>query len=97
MFTPVLPFVLLGWDVEHVHTAEATLLIEARVSTSPGVLPRLSRRHDACPGLGHMTVNTFGKKFFHTLHMAFKTNRISAEVARSIKESCCGNMAIRLG
>ena len=47
-------------------------------------------------GPGHMTVDTCGKKFFPTLHMTFKANRISAEVPKSIKESCCGNMVIRL-
>jgi hypothetical protein len=51
---------------------------------------------DATPGIGHMKVDTFGKKFFHTLHIAFKANRISAEAPRSSKESCLGNMAIRL-
>ncbi|PON13724.1 hypothetical protein C2W62_32850, partial [Candidatus Entotheonella serta] len=45
----------------------------------------------ALPGLGHMKVDTFGKKFFHTLHIAFKANRIRAEAPRSSKESCFGN------
>ncbi|PON15287.1 hypothetical protein C2W62_24590, partial [Candidatus Entotheonella serta] len=42
-------------------------------------------------GLGHMKVDTFGKKFFHTLHIAFKANRLRAEAPRSSKESCFGN------
>ena len=48
-------------------------------------------------GLGHMTVDTCGKRYLPTLHMAFKAHRMSAEVPRSSKESCCPNMAIRLG
>jgi hypothetical protein len=52
-------------------------------------------RHGGC-GLGHMKVDTFGKPDLHTLHIAFKANRISAEAPRSIKGSCFGSMAIRL-
>ena len=48
-------------------------------------------------GLGHMTVDTCGKRYLPTLHMAFKAHRMSAEVPRSSKESCCPNMARRLG
>jgi len=51
----------------------------------------------APPGLGHMTVDTCGKRYLPTLHMAFKAHRMSAEVPRSSKESCCPNMARRLG
>src|SRR5687768_13407969 len=46
-------------------------------------------------GLGHMTCYTFGKPYLPTFHMAFKANITRAEVPTSIKESCCGNMAIR--
>src|SRR5438128_2478138 len=46
-------------------------------------------------GPGHMKVDTCGKRYLHTFHMAFKAKRTSAKVPRSIKESCCGNMAIR--
>ena len=48
-------------------------------------------------GVGHMTVDTCGKPYLPTLHTAFKAHRMSAEVPRSSKESCCPNMAIRLG
>ena len=47
-------------------------------------------------GLGPMTMDTCGKQFLLTFHMAFKAKRIRAEVPRSIKESWCGPMAIRL-
>ncbi len=47
-------------------------------------------------GIGHIKVDTFGKHILHTLHIAFKANRISAEVPMSSKESCCPNMTIRL-
>ena len=53
-------------------------------------------RHTKRVGLGHMTVDTCGKKFLLTLHTAFKAHRISAAVPRSSKESWCPNMAIRL-
>jgi len=46
-------------------------------------------------GLGHMTVDTCGKQFLLTLHMALKAKRSRAEAPRSMKESCSGNMAIR--
>ena len=51
---------------------------------------------DLRTGLGHMTVDTCGKKFLLTFHTTFKTHRIRAEVPRSSKESWCPNMAIRL-
>jgi hypothetical protein len=44
-FTPVLPFVLPGFAVEHVHTADTTLLIEARANTSEACCPDC---HAAC-------------------------------------------------
>jgi hypothetical protein len=44
---------------------------------------------------GHMKVDTFGKLDLLTLHMAFKAKSTRAEVPKSIKESWCGNMAIR--
>ncbi len=47
-------------------------------------------------GPAHMKVDTFGKRYLPTLHIAFKAHRISAEVPRSSKESCCPTMAIRL-
>ena len=46
-------------------------------------------------GLGHMKVDTCGKRYLPTLHIAFKANKTRAEVPRSIKDNCCGNMAIR--
>jgi hypothetical protein len=42
-----------------------------------------------------MKVNTFGKPALPILHMAFKAKSTRAEVPKSIKDSCCGNMAIR--
>ena len=47
-------------------------------------------------GPGHMTVDTYGKPDLPTLHIAFKAQRMSAEVPRSSKESWCPNMAICL-
>jgi hypothetical protein len=49
---------------------------------------------DALDGLGHMTVDTCGKQFLLTFHIAFKAKRSRAEAPRSSKESCSGNMAI---
>ena len=45
--------------------------------------------------LGHMKVDTFGKRYVTTLHMAFNAKKTRAEIPTSSKESCCGNMAIR--
>ena len=45
--------------------------------------------------LGHMKVDTFGKRYLPTLHMAFNAKKTRAEIPTSSKESCCGNMAIR--
>jgi hypothetical protein len=44
---------------------------------------------------GHMIVNTFGKPDLPIFHMAFKAKSTRAEVPKFIKDSCCGNMAIR--
>jgi hypothetical protein len=38
MLTPVLPFVLPGFAVEHVHMADTALLIEARANTTEAYL-----------------------------------------------------------
>jgi hypothetical protein len=46
-------------------------------------------------GPGHMKVDTCGKRYLHTFHVAFQAKRMSAKVPRSIKDSCCGTMAIR--
>ena len=46
-------------------------------------------------GPDHIKVNTFGKPYLPTLHIAFQANKTRAEVPTSIKESCCGNMARR--
>ena len=62
-----------------------------------GTIRRWNHAAVALFGLGHMTVDTCGKRYLPTLHMAFKAHRMSAEVPRSSKESCCPNMAIRLG
>ena len=51
--------------------------------------------HDILGAPGHMKVVTFGKPYLPTLHMAFKAKRTRAEVPKSIKDSCCGTMAIR--
>ena len=48
-------------------------------------------------GLGHMTVDTCGKQFLPTFHMAFKAKRNSAKAPRSSKESCSGNMVLCRG
>jgi len=39
MPTPALPFVLPGFIVEHVHTTDTTLLLEARASTPEAACP----------------------------------------------------------
>src|SRR5215813_9174664 len=39
MFTPLLPFVLPGFVVEHVSTADSLLLVEARASTPEAACP----------------------------------------------------------
>ena len=79
--------------------------LEASLTTEFTTLPSPTLRLAYCPlshaysgqgsGPGHMKVDTFGKRYLHTFHMAFKAKRTSAKVPRSIKESCCGNMAIR--
>src|SRR5215471_2629294 len=46
-------------------------------------------------GLGHITVDTYRKQFFPTLHVAFKAKRNKAEAPSSSKESCAGSMVLR--
>lgn len=68
-----------------------------QVLAAPTILDEnpLAPSHVAGVGVGHMTCYTFGKPYLPTFHMAFKVNITRAEVPTSIKESCCGNMAIR--
>src|SRR5262249_15723061 len=44
---------------------------------------------------GHMTQDTCGTHDLPTFHMALKAKRTSTKVLKSIKDSCCGNVALR--
>ena len=85
----------LSPEGKYVHTVNAPLFGDPRLAFDQSAIGKATLK--ATRGLGHMTVDTCGKPDLPTLHIAFKAQRMSAEVPRSSKESWCPNMAIRLG